>query len=106
MRATEADLRVAQQIQKKLFPRAGPQVAGFDVGGGSYPAVATGGDYYDYFPLCDGSLGIAIGDVSGHGLGPALLMASLRASLRSLARSQADVGEVLRLANDLVCEDA
>jgi len=106
LRAREADLRVARGIQQQLFPRAGPGVAGYDIGGASHPSDATGGDYFDYIPLCDGTLGIAIGDVSGHGLGPALLMASLRASLRSLAQVHADVGELLRLANRMVSEDA
>src|SRR5262245_23703487 len=106
LRAREAEFRVARGIQQQLFPRAAPAVAGFDIGGASYPAEATGGDYFDYIPLCDGTLAVAIGDVSGHGLGPALLMASLRASLRALGRAHADVGEILRLANRTLSEDA
>src|SRR5205823_5922806 len=106
LRAKEVEFRVARGIQQQLFPRTAPGVAGFDIGGASYPAEATGGDYFDYIPLCDGALAVAIGDVSGHGLGPALLMASLRASLRALARVHADVGEILRLANTTLSEDA
>src|SRR5262249_3409302 len=106
LRATEAEFRVARGIQQLLFPRTAPAVVGFDIGGASYPTEATGGDYFDYIPLCDGTLAVAIGDVSGHGLGPALLVASLRASLRALARVHADVGEILRLANRTLSEDA
>jgi serine phosphatase RsbU (regulator of sigma subunit) len=47
-------------------------VAGFAIAGGSHPARETGGDYFDFIPLPDGSLGIAVGDASGHGIGAAL----------------------------------
>src|SRR5262249_14441674 len=85
---TAAEFRVARRIQQKLFPTVTPRITGldiggatfgFDIGGASYPAEAIGGDYYDFLSLRDGSLGVAIGDVSGHGVGPALLMAELRA---------------------------
>jgi PAS domain S-box-containing protein len=106
LRATEAEFRIARRIQQQLFPRTPLAVAGFDVGGASHPAEATGGDYFDYIPLCDGAVAVAVGDVSGHGLGPALLMASLRATLRALARVHADVGEIVRLANRALNGDA
>ena len=98
-RAT-AEFRVARRIQQKLFPGVIPNLPGmdiavasfgFDISGASYPAEAIGGDYYDFVPLRDGSLGVAIGDVSGHGVGPALLMAEVRAFLRAFAQTEADV---------------
>ena len=46
-----------------------------DFGGCSHPAEATGGDFFDFFTLSDGSVGLVIGDASGHGFGPALLAA-------------------------------
>ncbi len=109
-----AEFRVARRIQQKLFPTTTPQVAGldigsatyaFDIGGASYPAEAIGGDYYDYLPLSDGSLGIAIGDVSGHGIGPALLMAEVRAYLRAFAHTHAQPDDILRLVNDIILPD-
>src|SRR5205823_14364179 len=88
-----------------LFPGGGLGLAGFDIGGASYPAEATGGDYFDYIPLGDGTLVVAIGDVSGHGLGPALLMASTRAYLRALALVHTDITQMLALANRVLCQD-
>ncbi len=111
---TAAEFHVARRIQQKLFPTATPQVAGMDIGGASfgfdisgasYPAEAIGGDYYDYLALRDGCLGIAIGDVSGHGVGPALLMAEVRAYLRAIAHTNPDPGEILRLVNRVILPD-
>jgi len=69
-------------VQERLFPQTCPAVPGLDYGGSCRPALGVGGDYYDFLELPDGSLGIAIGDVSGKGIPAALLMASLQASLR------------------------
>jgi serine phosphatase RsbU (regulator of sigma subunit) len=78
---------------------------GIEVGGASYPAEAIGGDYYDFIPLLDGTLGVAIGDVSGHGVGPALLMAETRALLRAFAQTQTDVSAILALVNRVLMAD-
>jgi PAS domain S-box-containing protein len=111
---TAAEFRVARRIQQKLFPSGPPELGGMeigaarfgiDAGGASYPAEAIGGDYYDFIPLLDGSLGVAIGDVSGHGVGPALLMAEARALLRAFAQTQADVSEILSLVNRVLVAD-
>ena len=75
------EIDLARQIQQKLFPPAHLPLGALEISGASYPAEATGGDYFDYIPLRDGSLGIVIGDVSGHGFGPALVMAQTRAYL-------------------------
>src|SRR5581483_10317530 len=100
------EIRLARQIQQKLFPAPALPLPGFDVSGVSHPAEATGGDYFDYLPLPDGSLGVVIGDVSGHGFGPALLMAELRAYLRAFLLSRADVGEIVGLLNRALADDA
>jgi serine phosphatase RsbU (regulator of sigma subunit) len=98
-------MRVAQIIQQKLFPAVAPTLPGFDIAGASYPAEQTGGDYFDYIPFRDRSLGILLGDVSGHGFGSALLMAETRAYLRALALNHDDVGEMLTLLNRILSED-
>jgi serine phosphatase RsbU (regulator of sigma subunit) len=103
--AAQAELRVARHIQQRLFPAASPRVAGLDISGRSYPAEARGGDYFDYIPLPDGALALVIGDVSGHGMGPALVMASTRAHLRALAQTHTDVSAMLSLANQALLED-
>ena len=65
----------------------------------------SAGIIHDFIPLSDGSLGIAIGDVSGHGVGPALLMAEARALLRAFAQTQADVSAILNLVNRVLVPD-
>ena len=105
LRNLQEEFRVARRIQQKLFPLAAPSLPGFDIGGASYPAEATGGDYFDYFPMLDGTVGIIIADVCGHGFGPALLMASARAHFRALAQANADVGRILTLANRVITAD-
>jgi sigma-B regulation protein RsbU (phosphoserine phosphatase) len=102
--ALEGEFRDARQIQQKLFPAA-PKLAGLDLGGACFPAQATGGDCFDFLPLKDGSLGVVIGDVSGHGFGPALLMTTTRAYLRAFAQMHSDVGKILTSVNRSLAED-
>lgn len=80
----DAELRLAAEVQKRLYPQAPPGIEGFDIAGMCMPASQTCGDYYDYVPLQDGTLGLVVGDMAGHGFGPALIMSSTRAFLRSL----------------------
>jgi serine phosphatase RsbU (regulator of sigma subunit) len=105
LRATHNDMNAARSIQQRLFPDRAPEIAGFDIGGGSFPAGDTGGDYYDFVPMHGGALGLVVGDVSGHGFGPALLMANTRAYLRALAMTCGDVGEILTRTNAALGED-
>jgi serine phosphatase RsbU (regulator of sigma subunit) len=105
LRATSEEFRIAQEIQRRLFPAEAPRLAGFDIGGAVYPATATAGDYFDYIPLLNDCLGIVVGDVSSHGMGPALVMAETRACLRTLAQTHDDVGEMLTRANRLLVRD-
>lgn len=103
--ATSEEFRLAQQIQKRLFPTQAPALDGFDIAGAVYPATETAGDYFDYIPMQHQSLGIVVGDVSSHGMGPALVMAETRACLRSLAQAYGDVGEILTRANRVLVRD-
>lgn len=105
LRENEEQFRVARDIQQRLFPKAAPAIAGFDIGGASFPAEATGGDYFDYLPMLHDRLGVVVGDVTGHGVGPALLMAETRAYLRVLAGRREDVGEILTRVNGILSED-
>lgn len=103
--STEEERELAGRVQKDLMPPGSPLVEGFDIAGLSIPAETTGGDYYDYLPMADDLLCISIGECSGRGLAPALLMASLRAYLRLLVTSTTDVSDVLSRANTLITED-
>ena len=105
LRKREGQMIAAQQLQERLFPERSPSLAGFDIAGASFPAEFTSGDYYDYIPLPETCYAIVVGDVSGHGLGPALLMASARSILRSIARTTGDVSEILTLSNHFLRED-
>lgn len=99
------ELRIARQIQQKLFPAAPLPLPGLDIAGASFPAEATGGDYFDYIPMPDGSLAVVVGDVCGHGFGPALVMAELRAYLRAFLLTRTDVSEIVRLLNRALADD-
>lgn len=105
LRQTKEEFRLAQEIQQRLFPATAPSVPGFEIAGAISPANSAAGDYYDYFPLSDGSIALAVGDVSSHGMGPALLMSETRACLRILAQTLSDVGAILTKANRLLTAD-
>lgn len=102
---TSEEFRAAQEIQQRLFPSEAPALEGFDIAGALYPAKATAGDYFDYIPMLEQCLGVVVGDVSGHGMGPALLMSETRACLRTLTQSFFDVGEILTRANRVLAAD-
>ncbi len=106
MRDTSEEFRAAQEIQQRLYPAEAPLLAGFDIAGAIYSAKSTAGDYFDYIPMLDDCLGVVVGDVSSHGMGPALLMSETRACLRTLAQIHGDVGEILTRANRLLAADA
>ena len=78
----ERELGIARQIQQRMLPAHPPVIPGFELGGACFPADATGGDFFDYIPMPEGRVAIVCGDVSGHGIGPALLMASVHSCLR------------------------
>lgn len=96
------ELEIAREVQEHLFPQRLPSIAGLDYSGLCRPAREVGGDYYDFLELPDGGLGIAIGDVSGKGIGASLLMASLGASLRGQAAVVESLTELIERVNNLV----
>jgi serine phosphatase RsbU (regulator of sigma subunit) len=102
---TAEEFRAAREIQQRLFPATAPVLPGFDIAGAVHAARSAAGDYYDYIPMDGGALALVVGDVSGHGIGPALLMSETRACLRTLAHSLGDVGEILTRANQLLVAD-
>jgi PAS domain S-box-containing protein len=100
----EVSLRLAREVQQSYY-RTTVTLPGFDIAGASHPADETGGDYFDFIRLPDGCLVIAIGDVSGHGISAALIMAETRAYLRSYARTCLDVGEIMTYVNRALADD-
>jgi PAS domain S-box-containing protein len=105
LHSRQREFSLARTIQQGLSPKAPPVLPGFAIAGASYPTQETGGDYFDFIPLPDGQWGIAVGDASGHGIGPALLIAATRAYLRALALSHTDPGQVLGGVNQRLVED-
>jgi PAS domain S-box-containing protein len=103
--AVEHSLRLARQVQQRLFPTSPPAVDGLDVWGVSRPAHTTGGDYFDFLTLPAGSLGMVIGDVSGHGFDSAIVMAQTRAIVRAAARDESDPARILSAVNALLAPD-
>jgi sigma-B regulation protein RsbU (phosphoserine phosphatase) len=87
---------LAKQVQQSLLPQADPRIEGLDVAGKCVFCDETGGDYYDYLTGAqDSTLTIVVGDVSGHGLPSALLMATARALLRSRTSLGGDIAEIM-----------
>jgi PAS domain S-box-containing protein len=103
--AVNSEMEFAQSIQQRLYPRNSLTPEGYDLAGRTFPADHLCGDYFDYVLLCDGSLGMVVGDATGHGLGAALLMIDVRAYLRGLATCIADMSEILRRVNSLLAGD-
>ncbi len=90
----EFQLRIAHELQQRLY-KANVSLPGFDIVGSTYSAVETNGDYFDFISMKDGSIGMVVGDVSGHGIGAALVMAQTRAFLRAFAKMESDPGVLL-----------
>lgn len=101
----ERELQVAHEIQMGLLPTEPPILPSFDIAGMCRPAARAGGDYFDWQPLPDGRLVVVIADVSGHGVGPALVTAVCRAYARATAPRSPDAGELLEVLNRHICED-
>lgn len=95
-------LDLAAEVQRRLLPLESPAVPGIDIAGFSAYSEQTGGDYYDFLSPASGDrkrLGVAIGDVAGHGIASALLMATVRALLRGTAGSAISPGERMNHIN-------
>lgn len=77
------DMAIARSIQQSLLPRETPKIQGFEVAGWNLPAEETGGDFYDWQTFPNGKVALLVADVTGHGLGPAILAAVCRAYTRA-----------------------
>jgi sigma-B regulation protein RsbU (phosphoserine phosphatase) len=95
-------LEEARKIQLSLLPKRIPSYGNFDLAGRSEPMEAVGGDFYDFIPLSEKIFGIAVADVSGHGLPAALQVRDIYTGLRmGLARDYKIVRTIERL-NDII----
>lgn len=99
------ELAVGRAVQIALMPTSNPEVAGWDIWLYTRPANDVGGDLVDYMELRDGQVGIALGDVSGKGLGAALLMAKLQSTLRAFADDCEGLPRLGSQVNRILCRD-
>ena len=99
------ELEIASEVQQRLFPRKSLVTDRVELAGLCRPALAVGGDYFDYFRLEGDLVGLAVGDVAGKGLGAALVMATLQASLRTqVLDGGPDLASLMSRLNQVVYE--
>jgi len=99
---------LAMEVQQNLLPQQALNINGVDIYGKSVYCDETGGDYYDFInfqEMGQDRIGVAVGDVVGHGVAAALMMTSVRAFLRAALRENADLSRVASHVNQLLCLD-
>jgi serine phosphatase RsbU (regulator of sigma subunit) len=101
----EEELRIARQIQMSLLPRGPVEMPGLTVTALCVPAREVGGDYYDFFVLGPGRLGVLIADVSGKGTSAALYMAELKGLVLSLSQIYQSPRQLLLEVNRIISEN-
>ena len=101
-------LSLAKEIQQNLLPKETWKLDGFDMAGKSEYCDETGGDYFDFIHAVGGEdqkLGVVIGDVSGHGISSALLMATVRSALRQRAFHPGSAAQIISDVNRQLVQD-
>ena len=103
----QQSLNLAREVQQNLLPKRNLNVNGFDIAGKSIYCEETGGDYYDFISIEDDEhkIGVAIGDVAGHGISSALLMATVRSSLRQRASMPGSIANIISDVNRQLVQD-
>jgi serine phosphatase RsbU (regulator of sigma subunit)/ligand-binding sensor protein len=100
------ELEAARYIQAKLLPDPLPEINGYDLAAVIVPNSEVGGDYYDLIPMGEGRLAIVIADVSGKGIGAAILMANIQGLVNAYtyARSEIETKDAVFSMNNALCE--
>jgi sigma-B regulation protein RsbU (phosphoserine phosphatase) len=101
-------LSLAREVQQNLLPHKSPKIERLDIAGKSVYCDETGGDYYDYIYSDrdeNRRIGVAIGDVAGHGISSALLMATVRSSLRQRSSLPGSVASIISDVNHQLVQD-
>jgi len=102
----KAEIDAANRIQAALLPSTHPDVDGASLSSHYRAATEIGGDYFDFLPLAGGKLGLAFGDVAGHGLTSGIVMAMTKAALLVQVRHDPSPARVLEILNDIVMKTA
>jgi len=105
LKQVEHELEIARSIQQSLLPKVRPEITGFQVTGWSRTADDTGGDFYDWKNLPDGRWVVVLADVTGHGIGPAILASVCRAYSRASFNVHDRLETMLKNINQAFAED-
>jgi sigma-B regulation protein RsbU (phosphoserine phosphatase) len=105
-RRMDRELNLARDIQMNLVPSAPLRLGAWEVSGRVLPARQVGGDGYDYFPLGEHGLALAIADVAGKGVPAALMMSNIQASLRAFCNGRGNILDAIRHVNQSVLRTA
>jgi serine phosphatase RsbU (regulator of sigma subunit) len=103
--ALERQVQMAADVQQRMIPQKPPTLPGIDLSSVYVPCYELGGDFFDFIPLQDDNLGLAIADVSGKGVPASLIMASVRAFLRAQVDNVYYLYEVVNRINLMLCRD-
>jgi len=98
-RNLEAELEFSSEVQRALLPQQAPAIPGLDIAAFSRPAQIVSGDYFDFFQFRNGTYGLVVADVMGHGVSSALLMSSLQTALHTLVPDNDSASEVIQRIN-------
>jgi phosphoserine phosphatase len=99
------EMELARKVQERLTPQESPGVAGLEAVGWSLPASIAGGDCFDLWKTVDGRLGIFLGDASGHGLAPAMIVSQARTLIRALSEIDCNPQWLLSRVNTRLAMD-
>ena len=101
----QRDLDIAQEIQQSLLPESVTKIKDYELAGFSRAAEKAGGDYYDWRLIDDSRLVLSIADVTGHGIGPALVTTACRAYVRAILDGSNEIDILIKKVNALLHED-
>lgn len=101
----ERELELATEIQQRFQPSGPPSVDGYEFQGISFSCYEIGGDYYDFIPRADGTMLVALGDVSGKGTAAALLMSSLHAAIHGQVAAKTPLEDAVVSVNQYLAEN-
>jgi serine phosphatase RsbU (regulator of sigma subunit)/pSer/pThr/pTyr-binding forkhead associated (FHA) protein len=102
--ALERDLNIAETVQKRFLPQSVPKIPGYEFFAFYQPTYEVGGDYYDFMPLSQKRLGIALGDVSGKGVAAALMMAKFSGDTKFCISTEETPDKAIAKLNNIFCD--
>lgn len=95
----EEELELSAVVQRALLPQIPPEIPGVELAAFTRPAAIVGGDYFDFFNFQDGTHGLVIADIPGHGVSAGMLMSSLQTAIRTMAPETDSPSEILERIN-------